>query len=150
MGNCANPNSNQAADMMDMSSLKLMSSSTPMEKQLTYDKLRVMQAQLHSNIQLEATVFTKTPIKKGQYSMNYRLEYARTQSKWTETTARQFHQSKLAPIDFMFAAPSQLVTVEVDTLESEEQKLKKSFVHNVTFNQFKIVATFDLHQCLLA
>ena len=91
MGNCANPNNNQAADMLDMNSLKLMSCSNPMEKQLTYDKLRLMQAQLHSNIQLEATVYTKTPIKKSAYSMNYRLEYARTQSKWTETTSNQYH-----------------------------------------------------------
>ena len=50
----------------------------------------------------------------------------------------------------MFSAPSQLITVEVDTIESEEQKLKKSFVKDVTLNQFKIVATFDLQQCLKA
>ena len=48
----------------------------------------------------------------------------------------------------MFSAASQLITVEVDTIESEEQKLRKSFVKDVTLNQFKIVATFDLQQCL--
>lgn len=64
MGNCSNPNSGQAADHFDISSLKL-SSSNMLEKQLTHDKLRLMQSQLKSNIQLEATVFTKTSIKKG-------------------------------------------------------------------------------------
>ncbi len=49
MGNCSNPNSGQAADHFDLSSLKL-SSSNMLEKQLTHDKLRLMQAQLKSNI----------------------------------------------------------------------------------------------------
>ena len=43
MGNCSNPNSGQAADHLDLCSLKL-SSSNMMEKQLTLDKLRLMQA----------------------------------------------------------------------------------------------------------
>lgn len=70
MGNCSNPSSGQAADHLDLSTLKLTSTNI-LEKQLTYDKLNLMQTQLKSNIQLEATIFTKTPIKKGQYSMNY-------------------------------------------------------------------------------
>lgn len=61
---CSNPNNGQSADHLDLSTLKLSASNT-LEKQLTHDKLRLMQSNLRSGIQLEVTVFTKTPIKKG-------------------------------------------------------------------------------------
>lgn len=52
--------------------------------------------------------------------MNYRVEYARIQSKWNETASKQYHQSKFATIDFMHALENQVITVEVDTVESDE------------------------------
>ena len=42
------------------------------------DKIKeVLDIQLKSGIFLEIKVFTKVPIK-GQYSLNYRLDYGRT------------------------------------------------------------------------
>ncbi len=53
-------------------------------------------------------------------------------------------------MDLVLSCPTQFITLEVDTLETEQHKLKKSFVHDLSLTHFNIAATFDLHQCLLA
>jgi len=42
-----------------------------------------MDLQLKSGIFLELYIYTKVPIK-GLYSLTYKIDYGRTQSKWTE------------------------------------------------------------------
>jgi hypothetical protein len=44
-------------------------------QQMQLERLREMEASLHSGIFLEVTLFTRTPVKKGQYPLNFRAEY---------------------------------------------------------------------------
>lgn len=53
------------------------------EKMQVENILKEIELQLKSGIFLEIFVYTKVPIK-GPYSLTYKLDYGRIQSKWTE------------------------------------------------------------------
>ncbi len=43
------------------------------DKALTHERLKEMELQLKSNVNLEVKLISKTPSKKGPYSLNYKL-----------------------------------------------------------------------------
>ncbi len=47
------------------------------------NKIKDIEGQLKSGILLEVSVLTNVPIK-GSYSLTYKVDYGRMQSKWSE------------------------------------------------------------------
>lgn len=57
----------------------------------TLTKLKALEASLKSGLHLELHFYTKTPVKRGQYMLNYKLEYGTTQMKWEELAYKSTH-----------------------------------------------------------
>jgi hypothetical protein len=66
--------------------------------------------QLKSGIFLEAFVITKAPIK-GNYTLIYKVEYGRYQSKWGEPITQAVHKSWGVTLEYSFGLNKQEVRI---------------------------------------
>jgi hypothetical protein len=95
MGNCTQPVTNQEG---------LNSLPKDKEKQTLESKLKMMedmQLLLKSGIFLEASLFTKVPIK-DKYSLSFKIDYGRSQTKWSEDVNKEHNKSRPLSFEYMF------------------------------------------------
>ena len=63
---------------------------------------------MKSGIMLEVSVESELPIK-GDYSLTYRIDYGRNQSKWVEQVNKKDHQSRNLTLEYTFGSQKQEV-----------------------------------------
>lgn len=107
-----------------------------------------MEALLKSNIKLDITLYSKTPIKKASYTLNYKCSYGRSTQSWSETLTKPLHQSKAITLDYLFSVDKQDLILDLECVMSDEAKSKRSFVSIIGSTPPKIRATFNLQECL--
>lgn len=117
-------------------------------KRLQSRRIKELDQELKSGLDYELTFYTKTPIKKGSYNINFKVTYGNMVESWQETATKQVHKSRLVLMQYTYGLPEQTVRVEIDTIESEEQRTKRSFVGQVQSVEIKSEASFSLHECL--
>ena len=103
-----------------------------------------MEALLKSNIKLDITLYSKTPIKKASYTLNYKCSYGRSTQSWSEILSKPLHQSKAITLDYLFSVDKQDLILDLECVMSDEAKSKRSFVSIIGSTPPKIRATFNL------
>eukprot|EP00347_Sterkiella_histriomuscorum_P022325 403330878 len=163
MGNCAQPQQNNEEGLKQVQNQNIINGKPERQQ---YDSLlkEIMELHLKSGIQLDIFLYTKVPIK-GPYSLTYKLDYGRIQSKWTEQIQKDVHKSKALTVEYTYGLSKQEVNNFINTLEQNNQvsflqliveiqaspselaKVKRSFNQQLPANLMKVQVVFDLHQC---
>lgn len=116
MGNCHQPHSQN--DIQEHHSSIQRNRHQPERNPSAGTRLAAIEGQLKSDIVMEVCVHTFLPSIDGtlikNYSLTYKIEYARVIGKWTEQAiVQQRHKSKHLALEYIFGATKQEIIVDI-------------------------------------